>query len=165
MSFGWRQALVAVAVVAGFGLAGFGISQLAGFRAPAAADLAVEQRLMCPQCQGVRLDVCDRPICDDMRADIRRRLAGGESPDSIVSGYEVIYGPTVLASAGAFDNSAPVPWLFVLAGLLVLASLAVGRGSVGSKSADAVSAEQPADAPSAASPVVDREMAAWRAGR
>ena len=34
---------------------------------------------MCPQCEAVRLDVCDRPICADMKSDIARRLQAGDS--------------------------------------------------------------------------------------
>jgi cytochrome c-type biogenesis protein CcmH/NrfF len=157
-----RQVVVALAVVAGFALAGYGAAQVVGFRATVAPDLAVEQRLMCPQCQGVRLDVCDRPICDDMRADIRHRLAAGEGQDSIVAGYEAIYGPAVLAAAGASDSSALVPWLFVLIGLVLLGSLAFGRGApaVLVPAVDAVPAASPP-----ASQLVDHELSAWRSGR
>lgn len=157
-----RQMAVALAVVAGFALAGYGASQLVGFHKPAAPDLAVEQSLMCPQCQGVRLDVCDRPICDDMRADIRRRLAAGEGQASIVAGYEATYGPAILAAAGASNVSGLVPWLFVLIGLVLLGSLALGR------SAPAEPGPPPEGGPGAGPPsgqLVDRELSAWRSGR
>jgi len=158
---GARQVLVALAVVAGFALAGYGASQVVGLGTPASPDLAVQQRLMCPQCQGVRLDVCDRPLCTDMRADIRRRLAAGEAQDSIVSSYEATYGPAILASAGSSGNTTLVPWLFVVVGLVLLASLRLGH-----RPGEASPA--PADAEAAApipTPSVDRELELWRSGR
>lgn len=162
-----RQVVIALLVVAGFAVTGYGAARLVGFEAPVAPDLAVEQRLMCPQCQGVRLDVCDQPICDDMRADIRQRLASGEGQDAIVTGYAAIYGPAVLASAGATDRSAPVPWLFVLIGLTLLASLALARSTPAP-----IPPPRHQDRPDVGpvpSPIpnqlVDRELADWRSGR
>ena len=62
-----------------------------------AQALQIERRLLCPQCTSKRLDVCDLPICDDMRALIRERLAAGEGPDEIVGFFSDRYGQRVLA--------------------------------------------------------------------
>lgn len=119
-----RRLAAPVLVVLVAALAGHGFSRW--YSAPAArptptgvtaAQLATEQRLMCPQCTGTRLDVCDRPICLDMKADIARRLAAGEAADAIVAGYRNAYGPAVVAPS-------PPDWwaagpVLVAAGLLI----------------------------------------------
>ena len=85
-------------------------------------ELSVEQRLRCPQCTQMRLDVCDRPVCTDMKADVRRRLQNGESADSILSSFAARYGPEVLAEPAApLEAATWVPWLAVLLALALLA--------------------------------------------
>src|SRR5262249_40970528 len=64
---------------------------------PEDAALRVERRLLCPQCTNLRLDVCDTPICADMRAEIRDRLARGESEQQIVASFQDRFGQRVLA--------------------------------------------------------------------
>ena len=134
---------------------GFAFSQLYLRPAPPSAQLAVEQRLLCPQCQEVRLDVCDRPICTDMKADIARRLAVGESEDSIVAGYRAAYGPSILA-----DNQpgGPAAWL------LPWALLALGLGAL---AALVLRLRAPARPEAAVRPDrgLEAELAAWRSGR
>jgi cytochrome c-type biogenesis protein CcmH len=116
-----------IAVVIAAALGGLAFANLYLAPAPATAQLAVEQRLMCPQCEAVRLDVCDRPICADMKADIARRLQAGESEDSIVSSYRVAYGSTVLANDQPSGAAALLPWAALGVGLLGLAGLALRR--------------------------------------
>ena len=82
---------------------------------------------MCPQCEQVRLDVCDRPICTDMKADIARRLAAGESGDSIVSSYQQAYGSSILSSDQPAGAAALLPWAAVGLGVAALAGIAVLR--------------------------------------
>jgi cytochrome c-type biogenesis protein CcmH len=118
-----------VAVVIAAALGGLAFASLYLAPAPATAQLAVEQRLMCPQCEAVRLDVCDRPICADMKADIARRLQAGESEDSIVSSYRVAYGSTVLANDQPSGVAAVLPWAALGVGLLALAGLALRRSA------------------------------------
>jgi cytochrome c-type biogenesis protein CcmH len=118
-----------VAVVIAAAVGGFAFANLYLAPAPATAQLAVEQRLMCPQCEAVRLDVCDRPICADMKADIARRLQAGESEDSIVSSYRVAYGSTVLAGDQPPGAAALLPWAALALGLLALAGLALRRSA------------------------------------
>jgi len=150
----WAAPLLIVLAAAA---AGFGFSRLYLQPAPASAQLAVEQRLLCPQCQEVRLDVCDRPICTDMKADIARRLAAGEPEDSIVAGYRQAYGPSVLADSQPAGLAAVLPWALVVLALAVLAGLAVrGRRH-----------RAPAAVAEAAVPDrgLEAELAAWRSGR
>jgi cytochrome c-type biogenesis protein CcmH/NrfF len=134
---------------------GFAFSQLYLQPAPRSAPLAVEQRLLCPQCQEVRLDVCDRPICTDMKADIVRRLAAGESEDTIVAAYQQAYGPSILA-----DNQpgGPVAWLLPWA--LVALALA-GLAALGWRFRGPTRVKPPV----AADRALEAELAAWRSGR
>jgi cytochrome c-type biogenesis protein CcmH len=118
-----------VAVVIAAALGGFAFANLYLAPAPATPQLAVEQRLMCPQCEAVRLDVCDRPICADMKADIARRLQAGESEDSIVSSYRQAYGSTVLAADQPAGIAGLLPWAALAIGLLALAGVALRRSA------------------------------------
>lgn len=108
-------------------LAGAAFARAYGAPPPATPQLAVEQRLMCPQCLQTRLDVCETPVCLDMQADIARRLAAGESPDSIVDSYRVAFGPTILSSDQPAGLAAWVPWTAAAAGLFALGLLALRR--------------------------------------
>ena len=150
-----RTALLVVLLGLAAIAAGAGASQLLSPSAPESRELAVEQRLRCPQCTGIRLDVCDRVICQEMRADIRRQLAAGMSADAIVASYEQAYGPGVLMEPSGLEKvSVLLPWLAVALGLagLVAVSLMLAR-------------PPPTLSPSAAesTPLVDEEMARWRA--
>jgi cytochrome c-type biogenesis protein CcmH len=118
-----------IAVVIAAALGGFVFANLYLQPAPASAQLAVEQRLMCPQCEAVRLDVCDRPICLDMKADIARRLQAGESRDSIVSSYRQAYGSTILAGDQPSGALAMLPWAALAVGLLALGGVALRRAA------------------------------------
>jgi cytochrome c-type biogenesis protein CcmH len=117
-------AVVIAAALGGFAFANFHLAPV-----PASAQLAVEQRLMCPQCEGVRVDVCDRPICADMKADIARRLQAGESQDSIVSSYRQAYGSSVLSTDQPAGPAALLPWAALAVGLLALAGVALRRSA------------------------------------
>lgn len=118
-----------LAVVVAAAAGGFAFANLYLASAPGSAQLAIEQRLMCPQCQAVRLDVCDRPICADMKADIARRLQAGESEDAIVSSYQQAYGSTVLASNQPAGVAGLLPWAALAVGLLALAGVAMRRSA------------------------------------
>lgn len=63
---------------------------------PEADVLAIERQLRCPQCTNERLDVCELRICEDIRTQIRQRLAAGEAPDSIVASFRALYGDRIL---------------------------------------------------------------------
>ena len=120
----WAAPLLVILAAAG---AGFAFAQVHRPPAPPPAQLAVEQRLMCPQCQEVRLDACDRPICADMKADIARRLAAGEPTDAIVASYRQAYGPAILAGDQPGGPAALLPWAALGLGLLALAVVALRR--------------------------------------
>ncbi|TMD55913.1 MAG: hypothetical protein E6I85_01845 [Chloroflexi bacterium] len=109
------------------GLAGAAFARAYGPPPPATPQLAVEQRLMCPQCLQTRLDVCDTPVCTDLKADIARRLAAGESQDSIVGSYRVAYGSTILSSDQPGGLAGWIPWTVAAAGLFALGLLALRR--------------------------------------
>ena len=118
----WAAPLLVVLAAA---VGGFAFARL--YQPPAAPppQLVVEQRLMCPQCQEVRLDVCDRPICTDMKADIAGRLEAGESPDAIVAAYRQAYGSGILSGDQPAGPAALLPWAAFALGLLALVALAV----------------------------------------
>lgn len=63
--------------------------------------LSIERRLLCPQCTNLRLDVCETQLCFDMRAQIRERVAAGESDQQIVGYFTGRYGQRVLADVPA----------------------------------------------------------------
>lgn len=130
--------------------------------APAAAELAVETRLRCPQCTGTRLDVCDRQICADMRADIRRRLGAGEAPDAIVRDYAAAYGQVALYEPAPLEVAAAwVPWAALGLGLALLAAVLVAWH----RAATAPIVTPPIPDVSASSALVDAELARWRRGQ
>lgn len=113
----WRAPVLLVGLAA---LAGFAFAQWYAAPPNSTAQLATEQRLMCPQCTSTRLDVCDRPICQDMKSDIARRLTAGESTDSIVDAYRAAYGPAVVSASQTGGLAVLAPGLLVAVGLLAL---------------------------------------------
>lgn len=121
-----RAVLVTLAVVAVCACAGYGASRALTPPAAQSRELQVEQRLMCPVCSQTRLDVCDQPVCRDMKADIRARLEGGESPDSIVASYRTAYGPSILASPPAGPADA-APWVVLLGLLSAVGAVVISR--------------------------------------
>jgi cytochrome c-type biogenesis protein CcmH/NrfF len=141
-------------VVLAAGLGGFAFGRLYLEPVHSSPQLAVEQRLLCPQCQEVRLDICDRQICDDMKADIARRLAQGESQDSIVASYRLAYGPSIVSDYQPTGPTSLLPWALLALAVPILAVLGWRRRG---------------RAPAAAAPVaagsLEAELAAWRSGR
>ena len=119
----WAAPLLVVLLAAA---GGFAFSQVNQRPAASSPQLAVEQRLLCPQCQEVRLDVCDRPICTDMKADVARRLAAGESQDAIVAAYRQAYGPSILAdNQPAGPLASLLPWLALNLAIRSLVSFSI----------------------------------------
>ncbi|MBI1800456.1 MAG: cytochrome c-type biogenesis protein CcmH [Chloroflexi bacterium] len=53
-------------------------------------------KLYCPLCGGVRLDVCELPVCADMRSVIQQKLAAGEGEQQIINYFRQQYGDQVL---------------------------------------------------------------------
>ena len=56
----------------------------------------VSKELYCPLCSGLRLDICDLPLCDQMREVIRQKLAAGETKEEIKAYFVEQYGQVVL---------------------------------------------------------------------
>ncbi|MFQ5813667.1 MAG: cytochrome c-type biogenesis protein CcmH [Anaerolineae bacterium] len=56
----------------------------------------VSKELYCPLCSGLRLDICDLPLCDQMREVIRQKLAAGETKEQIKAYFVEQYGQVVL---------------------------------------------------------------------
>ena len=90
-------AIVAVAAAAVLALAGEAQSPRAHAQDLEAQALQIERQLLCPQCTNKRLDVCELPICVDMRALIQERLAAGATADDILLFFSNRYGERVLA--------------------------------------------------------------------
>ena len=145
-----RRWLAPTALVVLAALAGFAISHQFPVAA-VSAQLAVEQRLMCPQCQQTRLDVCDRQICADMKADISHRLAAGEPADGLVASYRQAYGASVLSDQQPGGFAALLPWVAIVVGLAALSLLGLRRRRK----------DPPADAP-IQDRALEAELASWR---
>ena len=62
---------------------------------PTLADL--EGEIMCPVCS-TTLDQSDSPIAQRMKADIRRRIAAGQSKQQIKDAMVAQFGPQILAA-------------------------------------------------------------------
>ncbi len=121
--------LVAVVLVAGAALAFLALRGPAGPSTAADRARAVADSLRCPSCQD--LSVADSPsaIAGEIRRDIARRLAAGQSPARIRAYYVERYGPWILLSpptTGVTLFAWLVPGLLVGAGVVVVA-LAIRR--------------------------------------
>ena len=81
----------------------------------------LQQELWCPICQGVRLDVCEQKVCQQMRDMIDEDLAAGKTKEEIKANFIEFYGPVVLGEPPreGFNLLAwIVPILLVVGGLL-----------------------------------------------
>lgn len=125
-----RRLAVVVAVLAAGAIAGLLIGHLRPPAGAQASDVQVEQQLACPQCTSTRLDVCDRPICQDMKEDIRRRLAAGESAASIVASYRSVYGDRVLADPAGPPALQLLAWTGLAVGMGIFGLLAWRRRAI-----------------------------------
>lgn len=86
----------------------------------------LQQELWCPICQGVRLDVCEQKVCEQMRDMIDNDLAAGKSTDEIKADFIEFYGPVVLGEPPreGFNLLAwIVPVLLVIGSLLFVVLL------------------------------------------
>jgi cytochrome c-type biogenesis protein CcmH len=90
---------------------------------PSEADL--ETKLVCPVCHET-LDESDAPVAQQMKAEIRRRIAEGWTEKQILDEMVANYGPGVLSTPAThgFDLLA---WVLPIGGVAVGAiALAVG---------------------------------------
>ncbi|GAP63479.1 cytochrome c-type biogenesis protein CcmH [Ardenticatena maritima] len=83
---------------------------------------AVAAELYCPLCAGLRLDVCELKVCEDMRQEIAERLAAGQTPEEIKAYFAEQYGPKVLG-APEKKGWGWLVWLFP-----IVLALAAGLG-------------------------------------
>jgi cytochrome c-type biogenesis protein CcmH len=105
----------------------FAILGLAFLTATASAQSPDAQqlytKLYCPLCGGVRLDVCELKVCDDMKQVIGQKLAAGESEGQIIAYFRQQYGDQVLGYPPA-EGINLIPWLIPFI-LVVLGALAL----------------------------------------
>ncbi len=98
----------------------------------------LQQELWCPICQGVRLDVCEQKVCEQMRDMIDNDLAAGKSTEEIKADFIEFYGPVVLGEPPheGFNLLAwIVPILLVVGGLLFVLVLTRRWSKKGTESA------------------------------
>lgn len=78
------------------------------------------KELWCPICNGIRLDVCEQKVCEQMREMIDQELAAGKTPEQIKAQFIDLYGPVVLGEPPreGFNLIAWImPVLFLIGGL------------------------------------------------
>ncbi len=82
-------------------------------------------KIYCPLCGGVRLDVCELKVCEDMRQLVVQKLAAGESEQQIIEYFRKQYGDQVLG----YPPTEGINWLAWLLpfALVVIAGLALWR--------------------------------------
>jgi len=56
----------------------------------------IQQELWCPICQGIRLDVCEQQVCQQMREMIDEMILEGKSKQEIIDEFVVQYGVVIL---------------------------------------------------------------------
>jgi cytochrome c-type biogenesis protein CcmH len=119
-----------------------------------AAKVAAELR--CPVCRGQSILESSATLSKEIKAEIRRRLAAGESPDSVKAYFVGRYGEWILLKPPTHGFSLLV---YILPGVLLLGGLGVAALFVRSRSARPVaSSEEPADqAPESGEPGRGRE--------
>ncbi|HEX6761666.1 MAG TPA: cytochrome c-type biogenesis protein CcmH [Gaiellaceae bacterium] len=91
---------------------------------PSEADL--ETKLVCPVCHET-LDESNAPVAQQMKAEIRRRIAQGWTEKQILDEMVANYGPGVLSTPAThgFDLLA---WVLPLGGIAI-GALALGAGA------------------------------------
>ncbi len=100
----------------------------AGSRAPRTTGERVERlaaTIKCPTCAGQSVAQSEAPASRDIRADIQRRVAEGESDDTIRQAMAIRFGPDILLSPSPHGIVGLVWLLPVLAFLGCATGLAV----------------------------------------
>ena len=95
-----------------------------GAARPSESDL--ETKLVCPVCHET-LDESDAPVAQQMKAEIRRRIAQGWSEQQILDEMVANYGPGVLSTPAThgFDLLA---WVLPIGGI-ALGAIGLGAGA------------------------------------
>lgn len=90
------------------------------------AEKQLTQELWCPICNGIRLDVCEQKVCEQMREQIAIDLQAGKTIEQIKQEFVEFYGPSVLGEPPREGFSLLawiVPVLLLLGGLAVIVVL------------------------------------------
>jgi cytochrome c-type biogenesis protein CcmH len=93
----------------------------------------LETMLIAPCCWNQQVSVHYSPASDEIRADVRRMLAAGQSRQQILDFYVARYGDRILAEppARGFTKGLYVlPWVFLVASVTVVVGV-IRRLSVG----------------------------------
>ena len=93
---------------------------------PRVSESAIETQLVCPVCHET-LDQSTAPVAQEMKAEIRRRVAQGWTEQQIIDEMVANFGPGVLSTPAkhGFDLLA---WLLPIGGIL-LGAAALGVGA------------------------------------
>jgi cytochrome c-type biogenesis protein CcmH len=113
----WGVLAVAVAVVLWFGTAD---------REPATDAERVEslsEQIACPVCDGQSVRDSNAPVANDIRADVARRVADGQSDDEILAAMADSFGDDVLMNPPSSGTAALVWALPVVAGVVAVAGV------------------------------------------
>ncbi|MBX7233519.1 MAG: cytochrome c-type biogenesis protein CcmH [Caldilineales bacterium] len=84
------------------------------------------KELWCPICNGIRLDVCEQQVCEQMREMIDVSLDAGKTPEQIKADFIDLYGPEVLGEPPreGFNLVAWImPVVLLVGGLAIVAYL------------------------------------------
>jgi len=81
--------------------------------------MRVAATMYCPLCVGERLDVCEIPLCREMKVIIGEKLAAGETPAQIRAYFVNQYGPVVLGEPPQ-KGIHLITWLLPAAALLLI---------------------------------------------
>lgn len=106
----------------------------------------IDAMLIAPCCYSQQVSVHQSPAADEVRQDVRRRLAEGQTRDQIVDAYVAQYGKRVLAEppAEGFDlmlHVMPLALLLASVGLLLVIVRRFGVRPGGRTQHPAVAAE------------------------
>lgn len=105
-----------------------------------AAVVAVARSLNCPICQGRNLVECPLPVCEEMRTEIRTRLAAGEDRAAVIQHFVDYYGPAVRNTpplSGPLALAWWVPLVMLVGGGWLVARLVTARAGSGVTSSGA----------------------------
>ncbi len=134
--FAWRPVSAAVAVVLALGGASRAAAETSvDTTSPVQGEKTLEGRLLAPCCWTQTVDIHDSEIARSMRAEIRRRLMGGESQDAIEADFVARYGERIRAVPNGTSLTRMGVWLSILlavgglgAGIVVVRWARKGRG-------------------------------------
>jgi cytochrome c-type biogenesis protein CcmH len=82
----------------------------------------IAERLYCPVCENIPLDVCGTQACSDWRAEIRTQLEEGQTAQQIIDNFVARYGERVIGTPQdptLRALSLVTPWVVGLLALVV----------------------------------------------